>query len=117
MTKDQVGKLFQSFTQADSSTTRKYGGSGLGYHEYIAIIEEISKVDPSIGLSVAAHNSLCTGHIYYFGNEAQKLKPNQKKKHKATPQIKTKQNRRTQPCKYNKNTIMAKYNNKIIKKK
>lgn len=50
----------------------KYGGSGLGYHEYIAIIEEISKVDPSIGLSVAAHNSLCTGHIYYFGNEAQK---------------------------------------------
>ena len=52
----------------------KYGGSGLGYHEYIAIIEEISKVDPSIGLSVAAHNSLCTGHIYYFGNEAQKKK-------------------------------------------
>ncbi|MCK0110226.1 acyl-CoA dehydrogenase family protein [Flavobacteriaceae bacterium S0825] len=52
----------------------KYGGSGFGYHEYIAIIEEISKVDPSIGLSVAAHNSLCTGHIYYFGNEAQKQK-------------------------------------------
>ena len=44
----------------------EYGGSGLGYHEYAAIIEEISKVDPSIGLSVAAHNSLCTGHIYYF---------------------------------------------------
>ncbi len=52
----------------------EYGGSGLGYHEYVAIIEEISKVDPSIGLSVAAHNSLCTGHIYYFGNEAQKKK-------------------------------------------
>lgn len=52
----------------------EYGGAGLGYHEYIAIIEEISKVDPSIGLSVAAHNSLCTGHIYYFGNEAQKKK-------------------------------------------
>ena len=52
----------------------KYGGSGFGYHEYIAIIEEISKVDPSIGLSIAAHNSLCTGHIYYFGNEAQKQK-------------------------------------------
>ena len=50
----------------------KYGGSGFGYHEYIAIIEEISKVDPSIGLSIAAHNSLCTGHIYYFGNESQK---------------------------------------------
>ena len=52
----------------------KYGGSELGYHEYIAIIEELSKVDPSIGLSVAAHNSLCTGHIYYFGNEEQKQK-------------------------------------------
>ena len=50
------------------------GGSGLGYHEYIAIIEEISKVDPSIGLSVAAHNSLCTNHILQFGNEAQKQK-------------------------------------------
>jgi alkylation response protein AidB-like acyl-CoA dehydrogenase len=52
----------------------EYGGSGLGYHEYTAIIEEIAKVDPSIGLSVAAHNSLCTGHIYYFGNEKQKKK-------------------------------------------
>ena len=52
----------------------EYGGSGLGYHEYVAIIQEISKVDPSIGLSVAAHNSLCTGHIFYFGNEEQKKK-------------------------------------------
>jgi len=52
----------------------EYGGSGLGYHEYVAIIQEISKVDPSIGLSVAAHNSLCTGHIFYFGNEQQKKK-------------------------------------------
>ncbi len=50
------------------------GGSGLGYHEYITIIEEISKVDPSIGLSVAAHNSLCTNHIFAFGNEEQKKK-------------------------------------------
>ena len=50
------------------------GGSGLGYHEYITIVEEISKVDPSIGLSVAAHNSLCTNHILAFGNEAQKKK-------------------------------------------
>src|SRR6056300_1024814 len=49
-----------------------YGGSALGYHEYIAIIEEISKVDPSIGLSVAAHNSLCTNHILSFGDEEQK---------------------------------------------
>lgn len=48
------------------------GGSGLGYHEYITIIEEISKVDSSIGLSVAAHNSLCTNHILTFGSEEQK---------------------------------------------
>lgn len=48
------------------------GGSGLGYHEYITIVEEISKIDPSIGLSVAAHNSLCTNHILTFGNEEQK---------------------------------------------
>lgn len=48
------------------------GGSGLGYHEYIAILEEISKVDPAIGLSVAAHNSLCTNHILSFGTEEQK---------------------------------------------
>ena len=52
----------------------KYGGSGLGYHEYISILEEISKVDGSIGLSVAAHNSLCTGHILQFGTEDQKKK-------------------------------------------
>ena len=50
------------------------GGSGLGYHEYITVVEEISKVDPSIGLSVAAHNSLCTNHILTFGNEEQKKK-------------------------------------------
>ncbi len=48
------------------------GGSGLGYHEYVAILEEISKVDPAIGLSVAAHNSLCTNHILSFGNDEQK---------------------------------------------
>jgi alkylation response protein AidB-like acyl-CoA dehydrogenase len=52
----------------------QYGGSGLGYHEYIAIVEEISKVDPSIGLSIAAHNSLCTNHILTFGDEDQKQK-------------------------------------------
>jgi alkylation response protein AidB-like acyl-CoA dehydrogenase len=52
----------------------QYGGSGLGYHEYILILEELSKVDGSIGLSVAAHNSLCTGHILQFGNAAQKEK-------------------------------------------
>jgi len=52
----------------------KYGGAGFGYYEYKAVIEEISKVCGSIGLSVAAHNSLCTGHILSFGNEEQKKK-------------------------------------------
>ncbi len=52
----------------------EYGGSGLGYTEYKIIIEEISKVCGSIGLSIAAHNSLCIGHILAFGNEDQKLK-------------------------------------------
>lgn len=52
----------------------QYGGSGLGYHEYVTILDEISQVDPSIGLSVAAHNSLCTNHIYEFGNEEQRNK-------------------------------------------
>lgn len=51
-----------------------YGGSGLGYVEYMRIIEEIAAVCGSIGLSVAAHNSLCTGHILQFGNETQKQK-------------------------------------------
>lgn len=50
----------------------QYGGSGLSYFEYKAVIEEIAKVCGSIGLSLAAHNSLCTGHILQFGNEAQK---------------------------------------------
>jgi alkylation response protein AidB-like acyl-CoA dehydrogenase len=52
----------------------EYGGAGLGYQEYTTIIEEIAKVCGSIGLSVAAHNSLCTGHIIYFANETQKQK-------------------------------------------
>jgi alkylation response protein AidB-like acyl-CoA dehydrogenase len=51
-----------------------YGGAGLSYHEYNAIIQEISQVCGSIGLSVAAHNSLCTNHILTFGNEEQKQK-------------------------------------------
>ena len=50
----------------------EYGGSELGYQEYISIIDEISRVCGSIGLSVAAHNSLCTNHILMFGNESQK---------------------------------------------
>jgi len=51
-----------------------YGGSGLGYSEYITIIDEISQVCGSVGLSLAAHNSLCTQHIAQFGNEDQKMK-------------------------------------------
>ena len=51
-----------------------YGGSGLGYSEYVTIIDEISQVCGSVGLSLAAHNSLCTQHIAQFGNKEQKLK-------------------------------------------
>jgi alkylation response protein AidB-like acyl-CoA dehydrogenase len=50
----------------------EYGGSGLSYDEYITVIDELSQIDSSIGLSLAAHNSLCTGHILQFGNESQK---------------------------------------------
>ena len=52
----------------------EYGGSGFGYYEYMTAIIEVSKVCGSIGLSMAAHNSLCTGHIMAFGNEEQKQK-------------------------------------------
>lgn len=50
----------------------EYGGAGLGYYEYKSVIEEVAKVCGSIGLSLAAHNSLCTGHILAFGNDEQK---------------------------------------------
>ena len=52
----------------------EYGGAGLGYIEYATVIEELSRVDGSIGLTVAAHNSLCTNHIYKFADATQKLK-------------------------------------------
>ena len=52
----------------------EYGGSGFGYFEYVTAISELAKLDPSVGLSMAAHNSLCTGHILMFGNEEQKKK-------------------------------------------
>lgn len=52
----------------------EYGGAGLSYTEYVTAITELSRVDPSIGLSMAAHNSLCTGHILAFANEEQKKK-------------------------------------------
>ncbi len=52
----------------------EYGGSGLGYDEYVTAITELGRVDPSVALSMAAHNSLCTGHILQHGSEAQKKK-------------------------------------------
>jgi alkylation response protein AidB-like acyl-CoA dehydrogenase len=52
----------------------KYGGAGLSYVDYVLILTELSKVDPSIGLGVAAHNSLCSNHIHKFGSEEQKLR-------------------------------------------
>lgn len=48
------------------------GGAGLGYVEYVIVVTELSKVDPSVGISVAAHNSLCTNHIYKFGSDEQR---------------------------------------------
>ena len=53
---------------------QEYGGSGFGYFEYVTAITELSKIDPSIWLSMAAHNSLCTGHTMMFANEEQKKK-------------------------------------------
>jgi alkylation response protein AidB-like acyl-CoA dehydrogenase len=50
----------------------EYGGAGLGYVEYVLVITELTKIDPSVGISVAAHNSLCTNHIYKFGSEEQR---------------------------------------------
>jgi alkylation response protein AidB-like acyl-CoA dehydrogenase len=52
----------------------EYGGAGMGYVEYVTIIEELSRVDGSVGISVAAHNSLCSNHIYMFGTEEQRQK-------------------------------------------
>jgi alkylation response protein AidB-like acyl-CoA dehydrogenase len=52
----------------------EFGGSGLGYDEYVTVVDEISQIDSSIGLSVAAHNSLCIGHILQFGTDEQKKK-------------------------------------------
>src|SRR5437867_5093778 len=52
----------------------EYGGAGMGYVEYATIIEELSRVDGSVGISVAAHNSLCSNHIFKYGSEEQKQK-------------------------------------------
>ena len=59
----------------------EYGGAGLGYIEYVIAVEELSRVDGSVGIIVAAHNSLCSNHIFLAGNEAQK--------HKYIPQLAT----------------------------
>lgn len=50
----------------------EYGGAGLGYVEYVLVVTELSKVDPSFGISVAAHNSLCTNHLFKYGSEEQR---------------------------------------------
>src|SRR5689334_5789453 len=50
----------------------EWGGAGLGYVEYVLVVTELSAVDPSVGISVAAHNSLCSNHIFKFGSEEQK---------------------------------------------
>src|SRR5262245_64646632 len=52
----------------------EYGGAGMGYVEYATVFEEIARVEGSIGLSLAAHNSLCTNHIFQYGSEAQRKK-------------------------------------------
>ena len=52
----------------------EYGGAGMGYIEYAIVIEELSRVDGSVGIIIAAHNSLCTNHIYKFGTEEQRKK-------------------------------------------
>src|SRR5438270_5451913 len=52
----------------------EHGGAGLGYIEYATVIEELSRVDGSVGISVAAHTSLCSNHIFQFGSDAQKQK-------------------------------------------
>src|SRR5467141_4545546 len=52
----------------------QYGGAAMGYVEYATIIEELSRVDGSVGISIAAHNSLCSNHVYQYGSEAQRQK-------------------------------------------
>jgi alkylation response protein AidB-like acyl-CoA dehydrogenase len=64
----------QIFPVETMKVPEAYGGAGLGYFEYVAAIQEVAKVCGSVGLSMAAHNSLCTGHIMYFGTEEQKKK-------------------------------------------
>ncbi len=51
-----------------------YGGAGMKFHDYVVALEEVARADASVGLTMASHNSLCTGHIYLAGNEAQRQK-------------------------------------------
>src|SRR5438128_1876190 len=61
-------------TDAMSKSAPRLTWSGMGYVEYATIIEELSRVDGSVGISVAAHNSLCSNHIYQYGSEEQRKK-------------------------------------------
>lgn len=70
----EVMKKLGSLGMLGAIFPEEYGGAGLSYVDYVNIIEELAVVDSSIGLGVAAHNSLCTGHIYLAGNEEQKKK-------------------------------------------
>ena len=70
----EVFKAMGALGMMGALVPEEYGGAGLSYYEYKVIIEEVAKVCGSIGLSVAAHNSLCTNHILTFGNEEQKQK-------------------------------------------
>src|SRR5205814_4555464 len=67
-------RCLSDWSSAVCSSDLQYGGAGLGYIEYATAIEEISRIDGSVGLIVAAHNSLCSNHIFKFGSEAQKQK-------------------------------------------
>src|SRR4051812_36625551 len=71
---DELLKKLADLNLLGVTIPEEYGGAGLGYMEYAIIIEELARVDPAIALSVAAHNSLCTGHIFIAGSEDQKRK-------------------------------------------
>jgi alkylation response protein AidB-like acyl-CoA dehydrogenase len=68
----EVFRTMGEFGMMGVLVPESYGGSGMGYHEYVTIIVELAKFDPALALSLAAHNSLCTNHILMFGSEEQK---------------------------------------------
>ncbi len=68
----EVFKKFGEFGMMGVLVPEEFGGSNMGYHEYVTIIVELAKYDPALALSLAAHNSLCTNHILSFGTDAQK---------------------------------------------